>query len=180
GFACPEEPRGSLRETVSSADAVVIGSLRTGIRGLVDEVLDLESRPPVVFLDGEDDFYVLGIRSRVEVYCKREILLPGNRSVAREAVRRMHRRLGKRLENRDPLADPISVARSRDQGLVPLPFGWPGPLPKRGPTEHDVAFLSTPTSRARALVRSGLERLAADGMRVRMLGEGERLDWSSY
>jgi Glycosyl transferases group 1 len=179
-FDFPEPPRASLRETVLSADAVVIGSLRAGIRSLVDEVFELQPRTPVVYLDGEDDFYVLGIRSRVDVYCKREILLPGNRSVVREGVRRVHRRLRRRLENRDPLADPVSVARSRDRGLVPLTFGWPGPLPQRGPTDHDVAFLSNPTSHARALVRSDLERLAAEGIRVRMLAEGERLDWTSY
>jgi len=179
-FDFPEPPRAPLRETVLSADAVVIGSLRAGIRGLLDEVLDLDPRPPIVYLDGEDDFYVLGIRSRVEVYCKREILLPSGASVAREAMRRVHRLLRKPLENRDPLADPVSVARSRDRSLVPLPFGWPGPLPESRPAEYDVAFLAAPTSRARAVVRSGLQRLAADGVRVKMLAEGERLGWASY
>jgi len=180
-FDFPEPDRAaSLRETVLGADAVVIGSLRSDVRPLVDEVLQLRPRPPIVHLDGEDDPYVLGVRSRVEVYCKREILLPGTVGFAREALRRAHRVVRKPLENRDLLADPVAIARSRDRGLVPLPFGWVGPLPARRPTEYDVAFLSTPTSDVRMDVRSQLERLAAEGVRVRLLEEGEFLDWATY
>jgi hypothetical protein len=177
----PEPPREpSLRETVLSADAVVIGSLREGIRGLVHEIIELRPRPPVVHLDGEDDFFVLGIRSRVDVYCKREILLPGGASVTRELARRVHRLLRSRRENRDPLADPVCVARSRDRRLVPLPLAWVGPLPERRPVEYDVVFLNAPTSHARMVVHEGLERLAAEGVRVRLPAAGERLDWASY
>ena len=43
-----------------------------------------------------------------------------------------------------------------------------------------MTFLNAPTNPARALVREGLERLAADGIRVRLLERGERMDWRSY
>jgi len=178
-FPEPERPR-SFREAVLGADAVVVGSLRSGIRGLVSELLSLRGRPPVAFLDGEDDFYVLGVRPHVDVYLKREIVLPWTASRARDAMRRAHRLARRRKENRDPLADPVSVARAGDPRLVPLPFGWIGRLVDRGPIEHDVAFLVGPTSPLRAHVRAGLERLAAEGVRVRLLQPGERLGWHEY
>src|SRR5690242_9191790 len=78
-FEFPRPERLPFRDAVAAADAVVVGSLRSGIRAHVGELLDLRRRPPVVHLDGEDDFYVRGVRSRVEVYCKREILLSAGR-----------------------------------------------------------------------------------------------------
>jgi hypothetical protein len=180
-FDFPEPPRSSsLREALHDADAVVIGSLRSGIRGLVDEVLAAKPRPPVAFLDGEDDRFVLGVRPHVDLYFKREILLPRTSSRGREVLRRTHRLMRKRKENRDPLADPVCVARAGDRRLIPLPFGWAGGLPQRGPPEYDVAFLVGPTSPQRAVVRAGLERLAAEGLRIRLLEEGERLSWFEY
>src|SRR5207244_3414835 len=119
-FDFPEPARPPLREFLASADAVVIGSLRSGIRRLVGEVLDTKPRPPIVFLDGEDDIFVLGVRSRVDIYFKREILRSRSAGVPREVLRRAHRLLRKRRENRDPLADPISVARASDRRLLPL------------------------------------------------------------
>jgi len=180
-FDFPEPHRSSsLREALHDADAVVIGSLRSGIRALVDEVLAARPRPPVAFLDGEDDRFVLGVRPHVDLYFKREILLPWTSSRGREVLRRGHRLLRQRKENRDPLADPKHVARAGDPRLIPLPFAWAGELPRRGEPEHDVAFLVGPTSKERAVVRTGLERLAADGVRVRLLEEGERLSWFEY
>jgi len=158
----------------------VIGSLRAGVRDAVTEVLPLRSRPPVALLDGEDDPFVLGAVSYVDTYFKREILVSRTAGMLREIVRRAHRFLRRPFENRDPLADPISVAREGDRRLTPLPLAWIGALPGRGPVEHDVAFLHAPTSPVRTVVRAGLERLRAEGARVRVLEEGERLGWHEY
>jgi hypothetical protein len=178
-FSFPEPPRVPLREAALSADAVVVGSLRSGIRGLVDEVLDLEGRPPIVYVDGEDDSDVLGVVSRVDVYFKRELLLTGALNRARE-IRRRRRDQRERPDVDDPLRAPIGIAWAGDSRLRPLPLGWVGPLPEPGRKEFDVAFLFHPTSPERTVVRSQLERLSADGIRVRLLAEGERLDWWSY
>lgn len=178
-FDLPEPPRTTLREAVLAADAVVVGSLRSGIRELVAEVLELEGRPPVVYIDGEDDSDVLAVLPRVDVYFKREILLTGVRNRLREA-RRRRRDQRERHEADDSPAAPIGIAWASDTRLRPLPLGWVGPLPEPHEREFDVAFLHAPTSEQRAVVRAQLERLAADGYRVRLLGEGERLDWWSY
>jgi Glycosyl transferases group 1 len=179
-FDFPEPERTLLRDAVLTADAVVIGSLRSGIRTIVDEVLGLAGRPPVVYIDGEDLFYVLGVLPHVDVYFKRELVLPGGASRLRELARRVRRRMRQRKEVRDRLADPVGVARAGNARLRPLPFGWVGPLPEPQPKEFDVTFLNRPTSPQRAVVRAQLERLAADGVRVRLLAEGESLDWWSY
>jgi hypothetical protein len=179
-FAFPEPPRTTLRELVDWADAIVIGSLRSGVRPAVAEVLALRQRPPVALLDGEDDSFVLRGVSRVDLYFKREILASRAEGVTREAMRRAHRLLRKRFENRDPLADPICVARFGDRRLIPLPLAWIGNPPERRPIEHDVVFLHAPTSSVRTAVRTDLERLRAEGVRVRLLEEGERLRWPEY
>jgi hypothetical protein len=195
----PEPPRPPLDKLVASSDAVVIGSLHDDGRPVVEEVLRMKTRPPVVFLDGDDSFFVRRIHSNVDVYCKREVVLPGTVTHTRETVRRLHR-LARRSESRDPLTDPVAVARASNRRLIPLPFAWIGEPPPRGPIEFDVAFLgSLTTSRmlsrrlthargllrdshdhARAVLREGLERLAADGFRMRILEPGERLDRQSY
>lgn len=41
-------------------------------------------------------------------------------------------------------------------------------------------FALAPTSRERAVIRRDLVRLASQGIRVRMLEPGERLDWATY
>jgi hypothetical protein len=178
-FPQPERER-TLRAEIREADAIVIGSLRSGVRTFVDEVLALRSRPPIAFLDGEDDIFVLGVHRHVERYFKREIVLPGAASRPGEVLRRAHRLLRRGRENRDTLADPVRVARSGDRRLIPLPFAWAGPLPERRPIEHDVAFLARPTSYVRVVIRNALERLAAEGVRVRLLAEGESLSWREY
>ena len=178
-FDVPEAPRTSLREAVLAADAVVVGSLRSGVRGLVEEVLGLEGRPPLVFVDGEDDSDVLGVVRRADLYFKRELLLPGLANRLREWDRR-RRDERQREPTDDPLRAPVGVAWVGDPRLRPLPLAWVGPLPTPGPREFDVAFLHGPTSPARARVRADLERLAGEGVRVRLLAEGERLDWWSY
>jgi hypothetical protein len=179
-FGFPEPPRLSFRETVLSSDAVVIGSLRSGVRALVDELLTFDQRPPIVYLDGEDHFFVLGIRTQVEIYFKRELVLPGAASRVGEGARKLHRLIRKRKEVRDPLADHVGVAWAGNDRLRPLPFAWVGPVPEPRVCEFDVAFLSSPSNPVRDIIRSQLERLSADGVRVRMLEDGERLDWWSY
>jgi hypothetical protein len=179
-FPFPEPPRASLDELVDWADGIVIGSLRSGVRAAVGEVLALHHRPPIALLDGEDEIFVLRAVSRVDLYFKREILASRAEGMQREALRRAHRLLRKPFENRDPLADPICVARSGDSRLIPLPLAWIGPPPERRPIEHDVAFLHAPTSSVRTVVRADLERLRAEGVRVRLLEEGERLRWREY
>ena len=178
-FPEPQRPS-TFAEAVGSSDAVVIGSLRSGIRALVDDLFALRSRPPVVFLDGEDDVFVLGVRRHVDLYFKREIVLPGTASRARELLRRTHRAMRKRREHRDVLADPISVARAGDRRLRPLTFAWLGPTLERGAIEYDVAFLVSPTSPVRIAIQHDLQRLAADGLRIRLLEPGERLGWHEY
>jgi Glycosyl transferases group 1 len=178
-FAEPERAP-TLRDELAQADAVVIGSLRSGIRALVDEVLATKPRPPVAFVDGEDDWFVRGIRPHVELYFKREIVLRDGASRSREALRRTHRLLRKPFELRDPLADPKSVARAGDCRLLPLLFGWVGPLPQQRPPQYDVTFLAAPANPIRARLRDELARLRAEGVRVRLLEEGERLTWSEY
>jgi hypothetical protein len=178
-FDVPEPPRTPLREAVDAADAIVVGSLRDGIRDLVDEILDLRSRPPVVFVDGEDDSDVLAIVGRVDLYFKRELLLPGLANRLREA-RRRRRDERPREHDDDELRAPVGPAWAGDGRLRPLPLGWVGPLPRSAPTEFDVAFLHAATSPERAAVRAQLERLSAEGIRVRLLEEGERLEWSAY
>jgi hypothetical protein len=179
-FDFPEPERAELPELVASADAVIVGSLRSGVRAAVGEVLAMTKRPPIALLDGEDDIFVLGAIKHVDAYFKREILRSRTAGIPRELVRRGHRLLRKGVENRDPLADPICVARAADRRLVPLPLAWIGPLPERGAVEYDVAFLNGPTSPWRAVARTELERLRAEGARVRLLEEGERLRWAEY
>jgi hypothetical protein len=179
-FDFPEPEHPDLRELVQWADAIVIGSLRSGIRDAVGQVLALARRPPVALLDGEDDAFVRGAVSRVDVYFKREILAGRGAGTPREILRRGHRALRKRVENRDPLADPVGLARAGDRRLTPLPLAWIGGLPERRPIEHDVACLQAPTSPLRAVVAEGLRHLRADGLRVRLLDEDERLGWREY
>ena len=178
-FPEPRRPR-TFANAVRSSDAVVIGSLRSGIRALVGDLLAMRHRPPVVFLDGEDDFFVLGVRRHVDLYFKREIVLPGTASRAREVLRRAHRAARKHREHRDPLADPVSVARVGDRRLRPLTFGWLGPTLERRAVDYDVAFLVGPTSPVRIAVQRDLRQLAAEGVRVRLLEPGERLGWHEY
>jgi hypothetical protein len=178
-FAFQDPPRPPFREAVLDADAVVIGSLRSGVRKLVDEVLEIEGRPPIVYVDGEDDSDVLAVLHRVDLYFKRELLLPGLVNRLREANRRRRDRRV-REATADSLTARVGVAWAGARRLHPLPLAWVGPLPRAGPKEFDVAFLHAPTSPERAKIRSQLDRLAADGVRVRLLGEGERLDWWSY
>ena len=175
----PEPPRPSFREAVAAADAVVIGSLREGVRGHVEELLSMRSTPPIALLDGEDDFYVRRIHSRVDVYCKRETLVSGWGPAAYMTLRRMYRRLRRRAPS-DPLAQFVRPALARDRSLVPLPFAWTGPLRERRQIEYDVTFLSPPSIPERVLAHSGVEALRADGIRVRTLDAGERLDWNEY
>src|SRR4051794_11594038 len=108
-FDFPEPPRASFRELIESSDAVVVGSLRSGIRALIGELLDLEERPPVVHLDGEDDFFVRAVQSHVDVYCKREILVRGRLAAWRHALRRH--------SSADPLNGFARVARAGDRAL---------------------------------------------------------------
>jgi hypothetical protein len=179
-FPFPESSRASLRDLVDWADWIVIGSLRSGVRAAVGEVLALRRRPPIALLDGEDEIFVLRAVTRVDRYFKREILASRAEGMPREALRRAHRLLRKPFENRDPLADPICVARSGDGRLIPLPLAWIGAVPERRPVEHDVACLHAPTSSVRSTVRAALERLRSEGLRIRLLEDGERLSWSEY
>jgi hypothetical protein len=179
-FDFPEPPRAALPELVGWADAVVLGSLRPGVRSAVDEVLNMTPRPPIALLDGEDDPFVLGVVSHLDFYFKREILTSSVTGLPREVVRRVHSCIRKPFETRDPLRTPIRVARASDRRLIPLPLAWIGPLPVPQPAEFDVAFLSGPTSPVREVVRRQLEQLRADGLRVRLLEEGERLGWHEY
>jgi hypothetical protein len=179
-FDFPAPDRRDLPELVDWADAIVVGSLRSGVLPYVHEVLALRPRPPVALLDGEDDVFVLRAVSQVDAYFKREILLSRTAGVPREILRRGHRLVRERGERRDPLADPICVARATDRRLTPLPLAWIGALPERRPLEYDVAFLHGPTSAVRGVVRQELERLRGEGVRVRLLEEGERLGWSEY
>ena len=179
-FDFPEPPRAALPELVGWADAVVLGSLRPGVRSAVDEVLKMSSRPPVALLDGEDDPFVLGVVSRIDVYFKREILASSTAGAPREILRRVHRLARKPFETRDPLRSPVRVARASDRRLTPLPLAWIGQLPEPQPAEFDVAFLSGPTSPVREVVRRQLEQLRAEGLHIRLLEEGERLGWHDY
>jgi hypothetical protein len=179
-FGFPEPDRVGLRELVDWADAIVIGSLRDGVRDAVGEVLALPSRPPVALLDGEDDAFVRGAVSSVDAYFKREVLASRAGSMPRELVRRVHRAARRRYEKRDPLADPVRLALTGDDRLTPLPLAWIGPLPERRPVEYDVAFLpATPTPLRTAVTRT-LEHLRAEGLRIRLLDVGERLGWQEY
>lgn len=177
-FDFPDPPRPSFGDAIANADAVVIGSLRADVRDAVQEVLRLDRRPPVVFIDGEDDSDVLAVLTQVDLYFKREILLAGVRNRFWEMRRRRRDHRAKKLD--DPLAVSIGVAWAGDRRLRPLPLGWVGTLPERREETFDVAFLSATTSAERAVVRAQLERLAAEGYRVRLLERGERLDWWSY
>jgi hypothetical protein len=179
-FDFPEPPRASLPELVEWADAIVVGSLRSGVRSAVGSILELQRRPPVAFLDGEDDPFVLAVVARVDVYFKREIVASRTAGAPREILRRMHRLARRPFETRDPLREPIRVARAGDRRLAPLPLAWIGPLPERRPADYDVALLNTPTSPLRAIARAQLERLRAEGLRVRLLEDGERLSWPEY
>jgi Glycosyl transferases group 1 len=199
-FGFSEPPRTTLKELLASADAVVIGSIGPANRSAVEYALTTRPRVPVVYIDGRDSFHVVRIRSLVDVYCKREVVQRGAVSHPREAVRHAHRLLRRRGEQRDPLLDPTSVARAGDRRLIPLPFAWIGDLPPRSHPEYEVAFLgSHNTSRllttrqthlrglvheqqrhARLLLVEQLRRLAAEGLRVRILADGERLTRTEY
>ena len=178
-FDFPEPARPPLREAVLAADAVIIGSLRDGVRDLAADVLRIAGRPLVAYLDGEDDSDLLAIVGHVDLYFKRELLLRGPANRLREFDRRRHDERVRDVPS-DSLSAPAGVAWAGDPRVLPLPLGWVGPLPPSRPKEFDVAFLHAPTSPARAMVRLQLERLAAEGVRVRLLAEGERLDWQSY
>src|SRR4051812_14025560 len=132
-FDFPEPPRTSFRETVAAADVVVVGSLRPEVRTYVEELLTLRPRPPIVHLDGEDDFYVRRISTLVDLYCKREILLGGLTSAGRLRLARLRRRLRVRDGAARPLHERIAIARTTTPGLVSLPLGWIGPTFDREP-----------------------------------------------
>jgi hypothetical protein len=199
-FTFSQPPPITLRELLATADAVVIGSIGPKNLLAVKDALSTRRRIPVVFIDGADDFYVRRIHSLVDVYCKREVLLRGAASHSREVARRAHRLLRRRREQRDPLLDQTHVARASNRGLVPLPFAWIGELPSRSRQEYDIAFLGSHNTsvdlttrkthvrgvvfeekqHVRFLLVEQLRRLAAEGLAVRVLAEGERLSRSEY
>jgi hypothetical protein len=175
----PREPVPTL-DALAGADAVVIASLRG--RALDEARTVLGRRPgiPVAFVDGEDDPYVRAIVGRVDVYLKRETLAGGAVRRLLVPVRRLRDR--RKDSRRDPLERQVELATVRSRRIVPLPFGIVdcGFVPA-GETRFDVTFLGSLTSPERRELRSGLERLRAEGFRVCAQIEEERpLGWREY
>jgi hypothetical protein len=177
-FDFPRVARAELPELVASAGAIVIASLRDSVVAEVRQVLELRGSTPAVFVDGEDDPYVRGIASRVDLYFKRETLRRSFRLRARMPARRIyHRRRYPELW-RDPLSREIAVARPG--AVVPLPFGIVdvGFVP-RADKDVDVAFLASPTSPERAHVAEALRDLERDGAVVQS-ATAANLPWTDY
>jgi hypothetical protein len=169
-FDLPPHPGGSLDELVDWADAIVMPSLRDGALPQVRAAL---GRKPTAFVDGEDHPYVRGIRTRVDLYFKRETLRAPGLLRARTQLRRAYHLARDREHGRDPLRRHVAVAHPGN--VIPLPFGIvdTGFAPTAEKT-HDVAFLARPTSPERVRL---LERL--DALGVRVLAGGD-LGWHEY
>lgn len=183
-FDFPRVARPELRELVRSSDAIVIASLRDSVIDDVRRVVELRPTVPTAFVDGEDDPYVRGISSHVDVYFKRETLRRAIRLRARMPARRLfHRRRYPAWWN-DPLRREVAVATSGSRKVVPLPFG----IIETGfvPTvekDVDVTFLAGPTSPERAQVADALRELEREGVVVRSasdLSPASVASWSDY
>jgi hypothetical protein len=169
-FDLPRHPGGSLDELVEWADAIVMPSLRAGALPQVRAAL---GKRPTAFVDGEDHPYVRGIRSRVDLYFKRETLAAPGLLRPRTQARRVYHVVRDREHGRDPLLRHVAVAHPGN--AIPLPFGMVDVgLEPSAEKEYDVAFMARPTSPERERVA---ERLAALGLRVATGGD---LGWRDY
>lgn len=179
-FGLPPRPALTDADALAGADAIVIGSLRPGSLDAARRALAAAAGRPVAFLDGEDDPYVRGIARHVDVYFKRETLLSDPLRVASMPLRRLRDRLRAGAPTQDPLIRRRTVATRRSRRIVPLPFGIVdmGFTPSE-PVDTDVTFLASPTSSRRPQLVRELERMRAEGLRVR-LPEGERMPWHNY
>jgi hypothetical protein len=177
-FDFPRVARGDLRELVASADAIVIASLRDSVVAEVRQVLELRGSIPTVFVDGEDDPYVRGIASRVDLYFKRETLRRSIRLRARMPARRLYHRRRYPERWRDPLRREIAVARPG--AVVPLPFGIVDvDFVPRAERDVDIAFLASPTSPERVDVAGALRELERDDAVVQS-ATAANLPWTDY
>jgi hypothetical protein len=176
----PPRPHVTVAEALDAADAIVIGSLRPGSIAAAREALDAAAGRPVAFLDGEDDPYIRGIARSVDLYFKRETLLSDPVRVASMPLRRLQDRVRPEIWPRDPLARRVAVATKRSRRVVPLPFAIidVGFEPSE-PPEMDVTFLGSPTNSQRPDLIRALGALRAEGLRVRVPGQG-RLPWHEY
>jgi hypothetical protein len=179
-FDFPRVPAADLRELVAWADAIVVASLRDNVADDVRRVLELRGATPTAFVDGEDDPYVRGIASHVDVYFKRETLRSGIRLHVRMPARRLYHRRRYPERWRDPLRREIAVATSRFRGVVPLPFGIIDTgFEPRAEKDVDVAFLASPTSPERVRVAEELRALEREGAVVES-ATNANLPWLDY
>jgi hypothetical protein len=177
-FSFPHRPAAELGDAVRNADAIVIGSLREQVRPHVEAVLALRSRPPTVFLDGEDDPYIRRVIRSVDRYFKREVLESATRLRLRMPLRRVWH--ARRLpESGSPLTREIKVATARARGIAPLPFGVVdvGGAPSTE-KDYDVAFAGGTQNPSRALVTDLAARLAREGYRV--FNPVRAVPWTEY
>lgn len=181
-FDFPEPDRGELDELLASVDAVVVPSLRPGVIDVVREVVARRARP-VVYVDGEDHYWLHGMSGLADVAFKREVLLRAPLLRIKSPPRRLYHRVRGHAEWADPLRRQLGVAHVGDKRALPMPLGVIDyGLEPHSEKEHDVVFLGSSTHAVRRSVAAAVEELGARGLRVvsGATSPAKRPSWDDY
>jgi hypothetical protein len=181
-FDFPRPGAGDLDELLASVDAVVVPSLRPGVIDVVRRVVERRARP-LVFVDGEDHYWLNGMAAVADVAFKREVLLRAPLLRLKSPPRRLYHRLRGHAEWSDPLRRQLGVATAGDRRAIPMPLAVIDhglqPVPEK---EHDVVFLGSGTHPLRKRVAAQVDALRERGLRV-VTGVGAaetRPSWEEY